>query len=70
MLVTIGLLSWVDYRNEECDVLDLVFGAGFRKLARLRNWYRWYEPYIIFFIILSVGLLWGLVEGLLASNIH
>ena len=65
LLVIVGLLTWVDYRNEECDVSDMIFGVGFRNRPRPRNWYRWYEPYIIFFIVLSISLLWGLVEGLL-----
>lgn len=50
----IGILSWVDYRREEVELLDREVGKGLREKPRLRNFWRWYETYVVLFIILTV----------------
>ena len=47
LLLVVGILSWVDYRHEECEVTEKYVAAGFRTKPRLRNFYRWYETYMI-----------------------
>lgn len=46
-----GLFSWFDYRKEEVALLDVVVAKGFRKLPEKGNFWRWYETYIILFIL-------------------
>jgi hypothetical protein len=59
-LITVGAIAWLDYRNEECDITDEMVGLDFRKRPRPGNLLRWYETYVILFIIFSVILMWGL----------
>jgi hypothetical protein len=49
-----GISSWFDYRKAELQMLDEEVGVGFRKAPRLRDWWRWYEMHMIFFIFLIV----------------
>ncbi|WP_175439735.1 hypothetical protein [Streptomyces sp. WMMB 714] len=59
-LIVVGAASWLDYRNEECDIVDEMIGPGFRKRPRPRNLLRWYETYVLLFIIVSVLVMWTL----------
>jgi len=59
LLIVIGILSWLDYRREECELTDAAVGPGFRKPPQLRNFLRWYETYIMLFIVGSVVFLWS-----------
>ena len=61
VLVAIGVMNWVDYRREECELTDSVVRPGFRKPPQLRHFLRWYETYIILFIGVSVVFLWSYV---------
>ncbi|MEU8264694.1 hypothetical protein AB0C02_29255 [Micromonospora sp. NPDC048999] len=58
LLVIVGVLTWLDYRNEECQLLSDVLDPTFRAPPNLRNFYRWYETYIIAFIVVTVGAMW------------
>lgn len=58
LLIIVGALSWIDYRNEECDITDLMIGAHFRKRPRPGNLLRWYETYIVLFIVVSMAAMW------------
>jgi hypothetical protein len=58
LLIVTGILNWLDYRREECELTDRIVYPGFRRPTRAANFYRWYETYILLFIVLSVGLLW------------
>ncbi|GAA3672224.1 hypothetical protein GCM10022224_040540 [Nonomuraea antimicrobica] len=58
LLVFVGVLTWLDYRNEECELTDEVVHPGFRKKPRVRNLFRWYETYIIAFIATSIAFMW------------
>jgi hypothetical protein len=65
MLIVIGVISWLDYRREECELTDVAIRPGFRKPPRLRNFYRWYETYIIIFIAASIIFLWSCTLNLI-----
>lgn len=58
MLIIIGIFSWLDYRLEECALTDIAVYPGFRKPPTTRNLFRWYETYIVIFILVSVAFLW------------
>ena len=58
MLIAVGTLTWLDYRNEECDITDEVIGPGFRKRPQPGNFLRWYETYVLLFILVSVITMW------------
>jgi hypothetical protein len=49
-LVLAGIFSWLDYRREEVALLDEVIRPGFRSNPSPRNFWRWYETYIVLFI--------------------
>lgn len=57
-LVVVGALAWLDYRNEECDLTDAIVAPGFRKRPRTGNLLRWYESYVLAFIVVSVVVMW------------
>lgn len=59
-LIVVGALAWIDYRNEECDITDEIVGPGFRKRPRPGNFLRWYETYVVSFILVSVLTMWVL----------
>jgi hypothetical protein len=63
--IFVGLFAWLDYRNEECDLTDVMVGKGFRERPNRANWWRWYEPYIALFVVASVALAWGITIGVL-----
>lgn len=59
LLLIAGILNWLDYRREECDLTDAIVRPGFRKPPQPRNFLRWYETYIILFIAGSIVFLWS-----------
>ncbi|MED7926289.1 hypothetical protein SMD20_18685 [Nonomuraea sp. LP-02] len=59
LLIVIGVFTWLDYRKEECELTDRIVYAGFRKPPKVGNFIRWYETYIILFIIGSIAFMWG-----------
>lgn len=59
-LITSGILSWLDYRVEECELTATYHSAGFRNPPNLRNAVRWTETYFILFILASTITLWVL----------
>ncbi|MGI5213186.1 hypothetical protein [Plantactinospora sp. CA-290183] len=60
LFIVVGIFSWLDYRREECELTDEAVRPGFRKPPRHMNFLRWYETYIIAFILISMALLWSL----------
>jgi hypothetical protein len=58
LLLVVGMLTWLDYRREECDLTDEAVHPGFRQPPRPRNFVRWYETYIAGFVISMTVLLW------------
>jgi hypothetical protein len=63
LLVVIGIFSWLDYRREECELTDAAVRPGFRQPPQLRNFLRWYETYVIIFIVGSIAFLWAYTLG-------
>lgn len=49
-----GMFTWFDYRREEVRLLDKMIGPGFRNPPKLRYFWRWYETYLLLFVILTV----------------
>lgn len=54
----VGALNWLDYRREECELTDEMVYPGFRSRPSTGNYLRWYETYIVIFIVGSVLLAW------------
>jgi uncharacterized iron-regulated membrane protein len=59
LLIIMGIFNWWDYRKEECELTDAIVRPGFRKPPETRNVFRWYETYVVLFIVGSVGFLWA-----------
>jgi NADH:ubiquinone oxidoreductase subunit 6 (subunit J) len=70
LLILVGVFNWIDYRREECELTDQAVRPGFRRPPRVRNFIRWYETYVIAFILASVAVMWGLVAGLVLPDIR
>ncbi|MEU0963445.1 hypothetical protein ABZ328_28460 [Micromonospora aurantiaca] len=58
LLILVGTMAWVDYRREECDLTTIIVGPNFRSPPRLRNLLRWYETYVLGFVIVSTSVMW------------
>jgi ABC-type dipeptide/oligopeptide/nickel transport system permease component len=64
ILIVVGILTWFDYRTEECALTDKTVYPGFREPPKFGNFFRWYETYVLAFIIVSIALMW-LLGGLI-----
>lgn len=69
LLILAGVASWFDYRVEECSLSDRFMGKGFRSRPSIKYWYRWYENYIILFIVVATGLAWWLSLDILVPTL-
>jgi uncharacterized iron-regulated membrane protein len=58
LLIAAGIANWIDYRREECELTDQIVRPGFRKPPNVQNFFRWYETYIVMFILGSIAFLW------------
>jgi hypothetical protein len=58
LLIVVGVLNWLDYRREECELTETVVRPGFRRPPDPKNFWRWYETWIVAFIVGSVGFMW------------
>jgi hypothetical protein len=70
MMIVVGMLTWLDYRNEECDLTDEAVRPGFRARPRTGNVLRWYESYVLAFIFVSVIAMWLLALLLVLPSMH
>ncbi|MFF8877241.1 hypothetical protein [Streptomyces flaveolus] len=61
-LILVGAIAWLDYRNEECDITDEMVAPGFRKRPQSNNFLRWYETYVLLFILISIITMWILAS--------
>lgn len=52
--IVAGVLNWIDYRHEEVDLLDKEVSPEYRKRPNIWNFWRWYETFIVLFIIIMV----------------
>jgi hypothetical protein len=68
-LIVAGMASWMDYRREETELTDTYFKPGFRSSPRLRNMYRWYEPYMLALVLVATAALWILTLTFVIPNI-
>ena len=55
--VLADIASWIDYRKEEVALINRM-GGNFRKPPKLRNFWRWYETYLITFIVTCLAAAW------------
>lgn len=69
LLIYIGILSWLDYRHEECDLTDRMVGSEFRERPKVGNFFRWYETYIMLFIVAATCFMWIYTLKLLLPGI-
>lgn len=58
LLIVIGVFTWLDYRREECELTDEAVRKGFRRAPEPRNFWRWYETWIVGFILASIAFMW------------
>ncbi|MFG1649789.1 hypothetical protein ACGFIE_07660 [Micromonospora sp. NPDC049275] len=65
VLIIAGIFSWLDYRREECRLVNPVAGEGFRDPPQWRSFLRWYETWVALFIIASMAAMWLVVLHLL-----
>jgi hypothetical protein len=56
-----GIFSWWDYRKEEVELLDDEVFVGFRTNPKATNLWRWYETYLLIFLVLVVIGIWWFV---------
>jgi hypothetical protein len=57
-----GVFSWLDYRREEVKLLDKTVETGFRSLPNVKNFWRWYETYVVVFVLSVVIIALVFVE--------
>jgi hypothetical protein len=67
LLVFSGIASWIDYRREECDLLDEAVREGFRQRPSLRNAWRWPEIYVLIFVTIASGAIWWALQKIAAA---
>jgi hypothetical protein len=58
-----GVFSWFDYRKEEAKLLDDTIKPGFRRQPNIRNFWRWYETYMVIFIVGVTIFIYCFVEN-------
>lgn len=57
--VLADIASWIDYRKEEVALVNMM-GGDFRKVPEIKNFWRWYETYLITFVAIFVTASWAL----------
>lgn len=70
LMIIVGVLTWLDYRREECQFTDEYVHAGFRDKPKLKNLPRWYETYVVLLILLTVILMWIYVGRVILPGIR
>jgi hypothetical protein len=64
VLVASSILSWFDYRKEECELLDQCVATGWRSKPKARNFWRWPEIWILLLMVLATLFLWCMVQNI------
>lgn len=49
-----GIFSWLDYREEEADLLDEMVAIGYRARPKVKNLWRWHESWLVVSIVVFV----------------
>ena len=70
LLILVGVFAWLDYRREENVLTERLVGSEFRLPPTSRNLFRWYETYIVLFILSSIAVLWFLAGVLVLPNMN
>jgi hypothetical protein len=70
LMVAVGTLSWLDYRKEECELINVELGETFRRPPQARNFIRWYETYVVAFIFTSTLFLWIYAFASILPTMH
>ncbi|MBL1241431.1 MAG: hypothetical protein COB13_006250 [OCS116 cluster bacterium] len=60
--IVVGMVAWMDYRQEEVELLEMVVKIDFRKAPKWRNFWRWSETYLILIIIFVTYFAWAFVN--------
>lgn len=60
--IIVGIISWIDYRKEEVELLDREVEIGFRKPPKEINFWRWSESYLIAFLLIVLIVVYVFVE--------
>ena len=60
--VLAGVFSWLDYRREEAELLTETVRPGFRAAPNPRHFWRWYETYVVLFMVIIVSSAYFFVE--------
>lgn len=69
LLVLAGIFSWLDYRKEEVKLLNEAVAPGFRDTPNPRNFWRWYETYVVLFMLAIAVAAYSFVECLILPAI-
>ena len=69
MLIIAGMFTWMDYRKEECELLKSHSNQVTRSAPSWGNFWRWYETYVLAFMVSACLLLWLLGSLLLVPAI-
>jgi hypothetical protein len=57
-----GIVSWIDYRREEVELLDQEVEKGYRKPPKEANFWRWSETYLLLFLLITMIIVCLFVE--------
>lgn len=66
--IVVSIVSWIDYRNEETELLNEILGEEFRKKPQIKNFWRWDEFYSILIVVLVVILFIVFCETAIIPN--
>src|SRR6202035_3550282 len=67
--VLAGVFSWLDYRREEVQLLSETVRPGFRVAPNPWHFWRWYETYVVLFMLIIVAGAYLFVERVIIPAI-
>lgn len=68
MLLVSGVCAWLEYRNDEADILDEMVRPGYRRRPSVVNFWRWHETYFALLVVCApVGLAFFVTYYLIPS---
>jgi len=66
----VSVISWIDYRKEEVDLVNAEVAPGFRKRPSIRNFWRWPEFSLLIFLVVVVLIVYIFLEYGFIPMIH